>query len=217
MSSFIEDINFVRAMFYKIRTFFSTIFQTIFGVFLNLIIEFQKIQIGIKDLIGKLIGVMVTLMYTIDGSLKTMQSAWNGPPGQMVQALGKCFHPETKLKLKNGNVVIMKDINLGDVLEDGSIVESTLRIDNTKNPVKMYKIKGGVNNEDIYVTGSHLVFDKQSKQFINVDKYSKAILTDIIPSWFSCLITSNHKIVIGNETFWDWEDHFMKFKLKSFL
>jgi hypothetical protein len=208
----------VRAMFYKIRTFFSSIIQSVFGVFLNLVIEFQKITISIKDLIGKLIGVMTTLMYTIDGSLLTMKSTWNGPPGQMVQALGKCFHPTTKIRLKNGNVVFIKDINLGDVLEDGSIVESTLKIDNTRNPVQMYKITGfGVNNQDIFVTGSHLVLDKDTNQFISVSNYSKAKLTGIVPPWFSCLITSNHKIVIGHETFWDWEDHFMKFKYRSFL
>ncbi len=29
---------------------------------------------------------------------------------------------------------------------------------------------------------------------------------------FSCLITNTHKIPIGKELFWDWEDHFVKFK-----
>jgi hypothetical protein len=203
----------VRAMFYKIRTLFSSIIQSVFGVFLNLIIEFQKITISIKDLIGKIIGAMTTLMYTLDGSILTVESAWNGPPGQMVQALGKCFHPDTKVRLQNKKVVSMKDINLGDVLEDGSIVDSVMKINNKTNPVKMYKIEGsGVENEDIYVTGSHMIFDKESKRFITIDKYSKAILTNVTPDWFSCLITTNHKIVIGKEIFWDWEDHFMKMK-----
>jgi hypothetical protein len=213
LSGFVDDINMVRAMFNKIRTLFSSIIQSVFGVFLNLIIEFQKITISIKDLIGKVIGTMVTLMYTIDGSVLTMQSAWNGPPGQMVQALGKCFHPNTKIKLKNQNIVLIKDINLGDVLEDGSIVESTMKIDNKKEQIPLYKIKSsGVNNEDIYVTGSHLVFDKYLNKFIQVSNYSNSVLTDLKIDWFSCLITSNHKIVIGNEIFWDWEDHFIKSK-----
>ena len=211
ISGFIQDIQYVRAMFFKIRSFFSSIIQSVFGVFLNIIIEFQKVTIGIRDLIGKVIGVVVTLMHTIEGSLLTMQSAWNGPPGQIVQALGNCFHPNTKIKLKNGNIVLIKDINLGDVLEDGSIVESTMKIDNKKEQVSLYKIeKVGVNNEDIYVTGSHLVFDRNMKQFIQVSNYSKAVLTNLKVDWFSCLITSNHNIVIGKETFWDWEDHFIK-------
>lgn len=211
MGGFMNDINMVRAMFDKVRTFFSSGFQSIFGVFLNLIIEFQKIIIGIKDLIGKTVGVITTLLYLIDGAMQTMQSAWSGPPGQMVQALGKCFHPETNIKLNDGTTRKMKFIDLGDILEDGAIVESIMKIDNIRNPESLYVIKeAGVNNEDIYVTGSHLVFNKTQNKFIAVKKYHKAVKTDLQPVWFSCLITSNHKIKIGSETFWDWEDHFVK-------
>ena len=207
LSGFLDEINMVRAMFDKIRTFISSIVESIFGVFLNLIIEFQKIIIGIKDLIGKSIGIMVTLMYVIDGSVKTMQSAWNGPAGQLVKALGKCFHPETKLKLQNGNTVLIKDINLGDVLENGSIVEATMKLDNKINPLPLYIIKSeGVDRENIYVTGAHLIFDKKSKKYVKVENYDKAEKTDIFIDWFSCLITSDHKIVVGSGKFWDWED-----------
>ena len=48
----------------------------------------------------------------------------------------------------------MKDVGLGDILEDGSIVYSVLKIDNReKQPFYLV-------GENIYVTGSHLVFDK---------------------------------------------------------
>jgi hypothetical protein len=221
LGSFMDEINSIRAMFNKIRTFFSSIIQSVFGVFLNLVIEFQRITIGIKDLIGKTIGIMTSLMYVIDGSILTMQSTWNGPPGQLVRALGKCFYPTTAVKLLNGEIKPMKDLDLGDVLEDGSIVESVMKIDNKREPVPLYIIKNaGVNGENIYVTGSHLVLDKGTNKFIPVEKYAKAELSKVETDWFSCLITSNHKIVIGNETFWDWEDHFVKttplFKAKLF-
>jgi hypothetical protein len=207
LSGFLNEINMVRAMFDKIRTFISSIIESIFGVFLNLVIEFQKIIIGIKDLIGKSIGIMVTLMYVIDGSVKTMQSAWNGPAGKLVKALGKCFHPETKIKLQNGNTVSIKDINLGDILDNGSIVEATMKLDNKINQIPLYIIKSeGVNRENIYVTGTHLIFDKKSKKYVKVENYVKAEKTEVIIDWFSCLITSDHKIVVGSEKFWDWED-----------
>jgi len=205
-----DQINSIRQMTDKVRKMFSSIIQSVFGVFLNLVIEFQKIIIGIKDLMGKTIGIVVSMMYIMDGSLKTMNSAWNGPSGQLVKALGKCFYPETKIKLKNGNIIAIKDINLGDILEDDSIVYSTMKIDNKNNKEQLYCIKNGVNNENIYVTGSHLVFDTNSKKYIKVSEYSKANKTNIQTEWFSCLITSNHKIKIGNEIFWDWEDHFIK-------
>jgi len=211
MGSFANELNMVRAMFHKIRTFFSSIVQNIFGVFLNLVIEFQRITIGIKDLIGKTIGIMTVLLYTLDGSIKTMNSTWNGPPGQLVRALGKCFHPQTLIRLKNGDVVYMKDLSLGDILEDGSIVEATMKIDNKREPVNFFTIQNsGVYNQDIYVTDSHLILDKKSGKFIPVSEYHLAVPCDKTCDWFSCLITSTHRIPIGKETFWDWEDHFMK-------
>ena len=209
LGGFMGEINNIREMFNKIRTFFTSIIQSVFGVFLNLIIEFQRITIGIKDLIGKTIGIMVTLMYTIDGSVKTMNSTWNGPPGQLVRALGKCFHPDTSIKLKDGTNKAMKDLDLGDILEDNSIVETVMKIDNKREPVPFYKIKG-TNDKYIYVTGSHLVFDSSINKFIKVENYSKAEKTDTIVDYFSCLITNTHKIPIGGEIFWDWEDHFVK-------
>ena len=211
LGGFTNDINMVRAMFDKVRTFMTSTIQSVFGVFLNLVIEFQKITISIKDLIGKTIGIMVSLMYVMDGSIQTMGSAWNGPPGQMVKALGKCFDPETNVKLKNGTIKSMKHIDLGDILENGSIVESIMKIDNKRDPVPLYVIKGeGVNKENIFVTGSHLVFNDATKQFCKTEDYYKAELSDKKTDWFSCLITSDHKIQIGDEVFWDWEDHFLK-------
>lgn len=209
-----EEINNIRAMFNKIRTFFSNIIQSIFGVFLNLVIEFQVITISIKDLIGKTIGIMTSLLYVLDGSILTMQSTWNGPPGQMVRRLGKCFHPNTYIQLLDGNIKCVKELHLGDVLKDGSIINAVMQIDNKREPEKIYEIpKGGVNGAPIYVTGSHLVWDKKTDTFIPVCYYSEARLstnanahTDIL----YCFITSNHKIQIGREIFWDWEDHFIR-------
>jgi len=212
MGGFMGDIQNIRAMFNKIRTFFSSIIQNIFGVFLNLIIEFQRITIGIKDLMGKTIGIMVSLMYMLDGSIKTMNSTWNGPPGQLVRSLGKCFYPYTNIKLINGDIKHMKDIDLGDILEDGSIVESVMKIDNREN-IPLYRIKSNDDtnvNEYIYVTGSHLVYDNNQNKFIKVQDYDKAELSSVLSEWFSCLITNTHNIKIGNQLFWDWEDHFVK-------
>jgi len=213
LADFLDAINMVRAMFSKIRSFITSIIQSIFGVFLNLVIEFQKITIGIKDLIGKTIGIMTTLLYVIDGSILTMKSAWNGPPGQLVKALGKCFYPHTKVNLQNGVTKEMKDIDLGDILENGAIVESVMKIDNKREKSPLYVIyKGGVNEENIYVTGSHLVFDKNKQKYVKVCEYSQAVISKVETDWFSCLITSDHTIPIGSQLFWDWEDHYVKLK-----
>jgi len=208
-SQFTDSLNFFRVMISNIRTFLESITGNIFGVFLNLVTEFQKITIGIKDLIAKLIGIVVTLLYIMDGSLKTMNSSWNGPPGQMVKAL--CFHPNTKVKLKCGKIVLMKNLNLGDFLENGSRVDAILKLDNTETKTDFYIIPNGVNGDDIYVTGSHMIYDKEYGKFVEVSKHPNAKKQDAKKSsWFSSLITSDHKIVLGENIFYDWDDDLVR-------
>ena len=133
------------------------------------------------------------------------------PKGPKKPKVGKCFNPKTSVKLKNGTIKAMKDLDLGDILENGSIVEAIMKINNKQKPEPLYIIKGeGVNNEDIYVTSSHLVLNNNTTHFCKIEDYYKAEISDIYIDWFSCLITSDHKIQIGNEFFWDWEDHFVK-------
>ena len=204
---FLSNINSIRDMLSFIRTFITNIVSGVFGVFSNLVIQFQVVTIGIKDMIGKVIGIVVTLLYILDGSNKTLQSAWNGPPGQLVKALGSvsCFLPDTKIRLKNGTIVSIKDAPLGGILENDSRIISVMKLENAGD--ELYKIKKGVNNEDIYVTGSHFIYDKSIDKFIQVKNYKNAeLVKDKIVDWYSCLITSNNKITIGDNIFWDWED-----------
>ena len=207
---FTDSINNARNMFGNVRTFSTDIFQNIFGVFMNLVIEIQKLIMGIKDLMQKIIGTMATIVYLIDGVMKTMKSTWNGPVGQLTRgvgnmASGSCFHPNTQIALEDGTRVAMKDLQPGDTLEKGARVISVVHINNNHHCTgeKMYHLPG-----DILVTGSHFVWDPASHQFLRVDKVRRAqeIPTCDIPYSFRCLITSDHRIRIGDELFWDWED-----------
>lgn len=217
-TNIIKAINDIRAFFDKIRTFITNIVGSIFSVFLNILIEFQRITINIKDLFGKLIGIMATLMYTLDGSIMTMNSTWAGPPGQLVRAL--CFHPDTLLRLKDNSLVSMKDVPLNAVLKNGTVVHAVMHISNLDEKGQciepLYRIKGGeaaptqhatASANDILVSGSHLIYDPVQKKFIHVEHMLAAEKTDIQCETFTCLITSNHIIPIGQWIFHDWEDN----------
>jgi hypothetical protein len=199
-----ESINNIRVMFSSIRNFVSQIVENVFGVFLNLIVEFQKMIISIKDMVGKMIGIVVSIMYILDGSIKTMNSAWSGPPGQLVKAIGSCFHPNTELTLFDGTRHKMEHIPLGSMLKDGSKVFAVLKVDNPKKEA-VYKIS--TNNQTIFVTGEHFVFNTTNNKWIQVKAYENAVLVpDFVPEYFSCLITSTRRIEIDGILFWDWED-----------
>ena len=201
-----ESLNNMRKMITNIRSFTKGIIEKIFGVFSNLIIEFQKILIAIKDMVGKIIGIVMVIMYIMDGSIKTMHSMWNGPPGDLVRSIGSCFHPDTKIKAKNGEIYAMKDLPLGIELEDGGKVFSVLKVDNP-NKELLYKILSDKSEDPIYVTGEHFILDPETNKFIYVKDYKGAELqTEVYSSWFSCIITTNRRIPIGKHIFWDWED-----------
>jgi len=208
---FTESLDYVRNMLSNIRSFVTKIIESVYGLFLNIIIQFQIIIVKIKDVLGKIVGVILTLMFILDGSVKTMNSTWNGPPGQMVRAMGACFHPDTKVKLKNGSIVLMKDLNLGDCLENGSIVNGVMKLNNKEGKHKLYKIPGkGVNGDDIYVTGSHMIHEENGK-YVEVKDYKESFLQDEIKcEWLSCLIMDDHKIILGEKEFWDWDDFMLK-------
>ena len=82
------SLNYLRQLFSHIRESITGIVTGIFGVFLNMLVEFQKITMGIKDLMGKTVGILTTLLYVVDGTVMTMQSGWDGPPGQLVRSIG---------------------------------------------------------------------------------------------------------------------------------
>jgi len=54
---------------------------------------------------------------------------------------------------------MMKDLNLGDVLENGVKIMATMQLENASGEEKLYKLeKMGVDGDDIYVTGKHMVY-----------------------------------------------------------
>jgi len=84
-----DSIQFIRSFLNVFRNFISTIIQSIFGVFLNILTQFQYILIKMKDMLSKIVGIMASMMFILQGSVMTMNASWNGPPGQMVRFMSK--------------------------------------------------------------------------------------------------------------------------------
>lgn len=215
-----SSISNTRSFLNIFRTNITDSLQAVYAIFLGIVIEIQRMTIVIKDTMSKLVGIIATLLYTLSGTIHTMESLWNGPPGTMVQAL--CFHPDTLLRLKNGEIYKMKEVPLLSELENGSIVRAVLHISNCDKDGNinepLLRVGSGVNNEDILVTKNHLIFDKSSNSFIKVKDYlegqdgkptnkEKEKSSSTKTETLSCLITSDHKIQIGSHIFHDWEDN----------
>ena len=207
-----NGVQDIREFFNKIRTFILQIVSSIMGVFLNLLIEIQKILIATKSLFAKLVGVAVTFAHVISGSAHFSSSVWEGPPGKTMRAVGSvCFHPDTRVKKYNNKIVKMKNLKLGDKLKNGQMVRGLMNIhnlDENNNYIEnMYYIKNGEKELPIIVSGSHLIFDTNINNFIHVKDYENAIISDTNLENLFCLITSDHTIPLGNYIFHDWEDN----------
>ena len=210
---FTDAINSIRAFFNKIRNMITSIIKEIMGVFLNLLIGFQHMIIAIRDLFQKTIGTLAIFLYLMEGAVMAMKSGWEGPPGQMVRFM--CFHPDTLVKLKDGNQKPISLIDPGDVLKNSQIVHGTMKlhnVDDSGNFVeKLYSFEGELDKDksptSILVSGSHLIYDKISNNFINVKNHPDAKLSQLNTRTLICLITSDHTIPLGNYIFHDWEDN----------
>ena len=84
-----EAVQDVRSFIDVFRNFISSTVQSIFGVFLNILTQFQFILIKMKDMLAKIVGIIASMMFILQGSVMTMNATWNGPPGSMVRMMSK--------------------------------------------------------------------------------------------------------------------------------
>lgn len=85
----VKDTSNIRNFVGELRDKIMGIFKNIFGVFTNILTGFQKIIIALRDMIQKVVAIVATLMFIMQGSLYTMQSMWGGVFGQMIRSLGR--------------------------------------------------------------------------------------------------------------------------------
>lgn len=196
-------VNKIRDVFFNMKKRIVEMIQSIYFMIINVLIQFQRIIIKMKDLMMKMIGASMTTIYMVEGISLSGKSAHNGPIGGVLRTL--CFSPDTKVKMNNGKVKKMKNIKIGDILENDNKVTATLNILGDKYS-PYYKIFSKELNDHIYLTGEHLIQHPDTSRFIPVSEYEKAEKTNIRDKVLSCLVTQTHLIEVGEYTFWDWED-----------
>jgi len=197
------NIAAIQSTVFNLKNVMNTQFTDITGMFVNIIVKFQKLIIKMKDIFSKLAGTMITLVYMMKGLSLTGTSLWDGPIGQFTRDF--CFSPDTLIKMQDGNMKKIKNIEIGEFLENDIEVLATLNIKNVHPDNPFYKIWSDKLNNYIYVTATHKILDPKDG-FIPVETYNRATKTNIQADVLNCLITDNHQIPIGEYIFWDWED-----------
>lgn len=115
-----------------------------------------------------------------------------------------CFAPDTKVIKEDLSVVSIQNLELGDKLYNGSVVEAIIECPVPSGP--LYEIYG------IKVSGIHKIWYAATGSFIPVKDHPDARLSDNITTTLWTLNTSNREIPIkgsnGHEyvRFADWEE-----------
>jgi len=110
-----------------------------------------------------------------------------------------CFHPDTPIKLHNGETVLLKQVRVGDVLSSGARVTATMVC--LAQGVPLYTYDGTV------VSGTHLVRDKEDGVWTYIEKAKGSVPYDgPAPYTLICLNTTDHQIPIGDTVYADYEE-----------
>ena len=182
----IENINNITKVIEYIRESIVSIVEGIYNEINNLMLKLEKVFndfINVFKDIYKVISSLVNLGLDAFYSIVSL--------GNWFRHSIFCFDENTKIKLSNNDHSFryIKNIKVGDILDNNTIVEGILKL-STKG-VKMYDYFG------VIVSGSHLVYESGINKWVRVEesKYSKRV-KEYNKSYIYSLITSNAKIPI---------------------
>ena len=89
LSNLLDSFQMIRVVIDKLKDSFGFIIGDVYGMFVNIIMQFQKLLIKTKDTAMKLIGIVTTFIYMIEGGSLTGQSINKGPIGETLRTI--CF------------------------------------------------------------------------------------------------------------------------------
>ena len=122
-----------------------------------------------------------------------------GLPDTPPLSSGSCFDKNTPLFMKDGDQKKIIDVNIGDVLQDSSVITAKMKLDATN--VDMYDLFG------IIVSGVHSV--QYRENWIYVADHPFAVkIDDYKENFIYCLNTTKNEINIDGLVFIDWNELF---------
>ena len=193
---------FIQGLFSTLVSSLGTFTQVMFVLLIILSVYIFVLMIGLQFIPAVLFGtayalIAIPLVYFI----YLMSTA-------LPQSGGLCFDKNTIFKLSNGSEITISNLKVGDVLEDGTIINCHFILDASNET--MYNLNG------VIVSGTHPVL--YNNQWISVSKHPQVEkVLNYFEKYIYCLNTSNKKIIINNITFSDWDDVFSENKYQILL
>jgi hypothetical protein len=179
----------------------------------------MSLVLAVENFVHFVINVIMIIMYIILGLMIlifplilpvfgliifTCQTIGNSSFGYLTEDVcGElCFDPTTKIHLKDGTSKAIAHCQIGDIFEDGTVVEGVLTVSGKHEPI--FSLDG------IRVSGAHLVWFEEQNEYIPVCQHPSARLSFQGCPILVCLRTSTRTIPLRGFakkwTFLDWEE-----------
>jgi hypothetical protein len=109
----------------------------------------------------------------------------------------RCFDKNVQFNMNNGITKNICDIEVGDVLEDGTKVTSKMKLDASN--LRMFNIRG------IVVSESHII--KHGDKWLPIKHHPEAVeIFNYSEPYLYCLNTDSKQILLNGLTFTDWDE-----------
>jgi len=196
------------AAFQSIMTFYHTV-RSFMGAF------YQIIQLTAIFFIGLAIMFMMVpffaafpaaiMMTTIASVLTTFMIVFSVAASPILdlskywlpKVPGLCFSGDTKIRMLDGSVEKISNIQPGSKLHDGSLVTSCFKMINNTNT--LFRV-----NDNILVTGEHkMIIDGK---FVSVKECGMDFNNEVYDGYLYCLNTDSKKIIIDEYVFSDYDE-----------
>jgi len=268
IQNILDAINLLRALLDRIKRAFHAILRGLYAITINLTLEFQDFIIKLRDVLGKINGILITILYFFFGVYMTIQTLFlsivdfltliliaiavcivlyisismglisipfigpalaaptivvgivttiimiiilvlvlifnifmmrvldlSTPP---LPSVPSCFAGLTLIPLFNGQSTYIKNIRIGDKLQNGSIVTATMQFSAAEQNI--YFLNG------VMVTGEHRVFHPTLYWIKVKDHPDSLYLPDFEEPYVYCLNTDTKAFGIADTLFSDWDD-----------
>ncbi len=129
----VDTINSFRSALGTFRLSTSNFVGGVMAKIQSLIFQIRITFMRMQTLMGRVYGTMYSIIWMGTSAITAGTSlADNSLVNFMFEF---CFHPETKVRLITGELREIQQIRVGDVLDGGTRVTSTLRFDGTRTPM----------------------------------------------------------------------------------
>jgi hypothetical protein len=79
-----DALSDIRGLIGDVRGGFKMVFQMVFGKIANLMSSMQYLMIRIRTLMGRIVGIFASLIYTATSAMETGEAVMAGPIGKVI-------------------------------------------------------------------------------------------------------------------------------------